>query len=150
MISVDTLSQASMFKGLPEAFLKEVAALGREVAFKKGEFVFREGDTADSLHILMSGSLALRVKLTSRPDSVTVSFVSAPHQAFGWSGIVSPHHYTSTAECEEDTSVLVIPAEPFMKLLEKEPTAGFIVMRRVAELIADRLRNSRQALLKTL
>jgi hypothetical protein len=37
-----------------------------------------------------------------------------------------------------------------MKLLEENPAAGFTVMRRLTELVSSRLRNSRQALLKTL
>jgi len=150
MISTDTLSQFSLFNGLPESLLKEIAAISSELSAKKGEFVFHEGDTADKLHFLLNGSVALRVKLTSRPESVTVSFVSTPYQSFGWSGVVAPFHYTSSAECDEDSSLLIIPADPFMKLLEKNPEQGFMVMKRIAELIADRLRNSRQALLKTI
>jgi CRP-like cAMP-binding protein len=150
MISTDVLSQFSLFKGLPDALLKEIAALGREVAVRKGESVFREGEKADSLHFLINGSVALRVQLTSKPESVTVSFVSTPYQSFGWSGIVAPNHYTSSAECDEDSKLLIIPAAPFMDLLEHNPESGFKVMQRVTEIIADRLRNSRQALLKTL
>lgn len=150
MITPDTLSQFSMFKGLPEPLLKEIAAISSETSAKKGDFVFREGEKADKLHFLLNGSVALRVKLTSRPDSVTVSFVSMPYQSFGWSGVVAPHHYTSSAECDEDSNLLIIPAGPFMKLLEKNPEAGFKVMQRITEIIADRLRNSRQALLKTI
>jgi len=150
MINTDVLSQFGLFQGLPESLLKEIAAMSREVSFKKGESVFREGEKADSLHFLISGSVALRVKLPSRPESVTVSFVSSPYQSFGWSGIVAPNHYTSSAECDEDSSLMIIPAALFMNLLEKNPESGFLVMQRIAELIADRLRNSRQALLKTL
>jgi CRP-like cAMP-binding protein len=150
MISTETLSQFNLFNGLPETLLTEIAALSTEVSIKNGDFVFREGEKADKLHFLLHGSVALRVKLTSRPDSVTVSFVSTPFQSFGWSGVVAPHHYTSSAECDEDSNLLIIPADPFMKLLEKYPEAGFQVMKRIAEIIADRLRNSRQALLKTI
>lgn len=150
MISIDVLSQFGLFQGLPEALLKEIAASSKEVSFKKGEFVFHEGEKADSLHFLISGSVALRVKLTSRPESITVSFVSSPYQSFGWSGIVAPHHYTSSADCDEDSTLMIIPAAPFMKLLEQNPESGFKVIQRIAEIIADRLRNSRQALLKTL
>lgn len=150
MISTQTLSQFNLFNGLPESLLKEIAAISSEVSVKQGEVIFREGEKADKLHFLLNGSVALRVKLTSRPDSVTVSFVSIPYQSFGWSGIVSPFHYTSSAECDEDSSLLIIPAEPFMNLLETNPESGFVVMKRVTEIISDRLRNSRQALLKTL
>lgn len=150
MISPDTLSQFNLFNELPNSILKEIAAISREVSVKKGEFIFREGEKADKLHFLMKGSVALRVKLTSRPESVTVSFISTPYQSFGWSGVVAPHHYTSSAECEEDSSLLIIPSQPFIDILEQNPEYGFTVMKRIAEIIADRLRNSRQALLKTI
>jgi hypothetical protein len=37
-----------------------------------------------------------------------------------------------------------------MKLLEENPAEGFAVMQRLTELVSSRLRNSRQALIKTL
>jgi len=150
MTSTDVLSQFELFKGLPEPLLKEIAAIGYEVTARQGDFVFREGEKADKLHFLLNGSIALRVKLTSRPDSVTVSFVSSPYQSFGWSGVVPPYHYTSSAECDEDSTLLIIPSAPFMQLLESDPQSGFKVMQRITVIIADRLRNSRQALLKTI
>ena len=150
MITTDTISQFSLFRGLSDSLLKEIAAIGKETFVKKGEFVFREGEKADQLHFLISGSIALRVKLTSKPEHVTVSFVGKPYESFGWSGVVPPYHYTSSAICEEDSQILVVPSEKLMQILEKHPEAGFIVMKRIAEIIADRLRNSRQALLKTM
>ncbi|NWF65219.1 MAG: cyclic nucleotide-binding domain-containing protein [Chloroflexi bacterium] len=150
MISTETLSQFNLFSGLPESMLREIAAMSRQASYKKDEFVFREGETADKLHFLLHGSVALRVNLTSRPESVTVSFISMPYQIFGWSGMVAPNHYTSSAQCDEDSELLIVPAEPFMKLLASQPEHGFHVMLRIAEIISDRLRNSRQALLKTL
>lgn len=150
MITTNLLSEFGLFKGLPESLLKNIATLAEEVSVKSGEFIFREGEKADKLHFLINGSVALRVRLTSRPESITVSFVSSPYQSFGWSGIVAPNHYTSSAECDEDSTLLIISAAPFLKLLEENPESGFKVMQRITEIIADRLRNSRQALLKTL
>jgi len=150
MISTEILSQFSLFNGLSETLLKEIAAISKEVSYKNDEFVFREGETAENLHLLVKGSVALRVKLTSRPESVTVSFISTPFQSFGWSGVVPPFHYTSSAQCDEDSEMLTIPSAAFMKLLEQNPEAGFKVMQRITVIIADRLRNSHQALLKTI
>ncbi len=150
MITTETLSQFGLFNGLPVSLLEEIAAICSEVSYKNDDFVFREGETANKLHLLIKGSIALRVKLTSRPDSVTVSFISTPFQSFGWSGVVPPYHYTSSAQCDEDSELLTIPSVEFMKLLEKNPEAGFKVMQRITVVIADRLRNSHQALLKTI
>ena len=144
------LSEFPLFRNLPEELLDQVAALCEEVSFSQGETVFREGEKADKLQFLLEGSIVLKVKLTSRPESITVSAVNQRFEGFGWSGIVAPYHYTASAICEVDCKVLMIPGEEFMKLLNENPAAGFTVMQRLTELVASRLRTSRQALLKTL
>ena len=144
------LSEFPLFRNLPEELLDKVAAICEEAAFPQGESVFREGDKADKLHFLLEGVIVLKVKLTSRPESITVSAVNQRYEGFGWSGIVPPYHYTATAICEADCKILTIPGEGFLKFLAADPAAGFTVMQRLTELIASRLRTSRQALLKTL
>ena len=144
------LSEFPLFRNLPEELLDKIAAICEEASFSPGENVFREGDSADKLHFLLEGDIVLKVKLTSRPASITVSVVNQRYESFGWSGIVPPYHYTASAVCETDCKILTIPGEGFMKLLSDNPVAGFTVMQRLTELIASRLRSSRQALLKTL
>lgn len=150
MLTPEMLAEFDLFRDVSRDTLKEVAAISGTIQVKKDEFVFREGERADKLHLLVSGSIALRVKLTSRPDSVTVSFVSRPHQALGWSGVVSPNHYTASAVCEEDSELVAIAADKFMQILDRHPEDGYKIILRITTIIADRLRNSRQALLKTL
>jgi CRP-like cAMP-binding protein len=144
------LSEFPLFRNLPEELLDKIAAICEEATFSQGETVFREGEEADKLHFLLEGDILLKVKLTSRPESITVSVVNQRYESFGWSGIVPPYHYTASAICETDCKVLMIPGDGFMKLLNDDPVAGFTVMGRLTELIASRLRTSRQALLKTL
>jgi CRP-like cAMP-binding protein len=144
------LSEFALFRNLPEELLEKVAALGEEATYSQGDFIFREGEQADKLHFLLDGRIVLKVKLTSRPENITVSAVSQQYESFGWSGIVPPYHYTASASCEADCNILTISGEGFLKLLEENPAAGFLVMQRLTELVASRLRNSRQALLKTL
>lgn len=150
MVTKELLAGFDLFKGVPGEVLEEIAVLCEEISVGKDGYVFREGERADKLHLLVKGSVALRVNLTSRPDFVTVSIVSRAHQTLGWSGLVSPNHYTASAFCEEDSTLIALPADKFMHILENHPNAGFKVMLRITEIIADRLRNSRQALLKTI
>lgn len=150
MITPEMLAEFDLFRDVSKETLKEIAVVSETVKVKKDDFVFREGEKADKLHLLVSGSIALRVKLTSRPDSVTVSFVNRPHQTLGWSGVVSPNHYTASAVCEEASELVAIPSEKFMQILDQHPVDGYKIMLRITTIISDRLRNSRQALLKTL
>ena len=150
MITPEMLAEFDLFKDVSKDTLKEVADISETVKVSKDDYVFREGELADKLHLLINGSIVLRVKLTSRPDSVTVSFVNRPHQTLGWSGVVAPNHYTASALCEEDTELVVIPSDKFLQILDRHPDAGYKIMLRITTIISDRLRNSRQALLKTL
>lgn len=150
MATIASLADFPLFRNLPEDLLDKFAALGEELSFSQGDAIFREGESADKLHFLLSGEVVLKVKLTSRPESITVSVVSQRFESFGWSGIVPPYHYTASAICETDCKILTIPGDRIMELLEENPAAGFTVMQRLTELISSRLRNSRQALLKTL
>jgi CRP-like cAMP-binding protein len=150
MATTASLAEFPLFRNLPDSLLAKIAALGKELSFSQGDTIFREGEGADKLHFLLEGGVLLKVKLTSRPESITVSAVSQRFESFGWSGIVPPYHYTASAVCETDCRILTIPGDSFMKLLEENPSAGFAVMQRLTELVSSRLRNSRQALLKTL
>ena len=150
MINSASLASFPLFHNVSPAVLEKIVAISEELAISEGQTVFREGEKADTLHFLISGSIALRVNIMSKPDSVTVSFVTKASECFGWSGLVSPHYYTASAYCEEDSKILAISGNELMEILTTNPDAGFKVMHRVAELVSDRLRNSRQALLKTL
>ncbi len=150
MITPEMLAEFDLFKDVSKDTLKAVAAISETIKVSKDGFVFKEGEKADKLHLLVNGSIALRVKLTSRPDSVTVSFVNRPHQTLGWSGVVSPNHYTASAVCEEASELVAISSDKFMQILDQHPEDGYKIMLRITTIISDRLRNSRQALLKTL
>ena len=150
MISSSVLASFPLFKDISPVVLDEIAAISEELSISAGQTVFREGEKADKLHFLLKGSLALRVNIMTKPDSVTVSFVSKSNECFGWSGLISPHHYTSSAYCEEDCKILTVAGDHLLKILSDNPEAGFKVMHRMANLVSDRLRNSRQALIKTL
>lgn len=145
-----SLSDFPLFVDLPEELLRKIARLCEESTFAEGEAVFREGEKAELLHFLIDGKVLIKVNLTSRPDHITVSAVNQRYESFGWSGIVPPYLYTATAVCEEECKILYLPGAELMKLLHEFPGAGFTVMTRLTELISNRLRTSRQGLLKAL
>ncbi|GAB4421190.1 MAG: hypothetical protein Kow002_09960 [Anaerolineales bacterium] len=144
------INKFDLFKDVSEETLAKIEKISSEQTYARGDLVFKEGEEASDLHFLISGAISLHVRLTSRPESVTVSVVKNPYESFGWSGVVAPFHYTATAECTEDATVLTIPGAKLMEILKADPQSGFLVMQRITEIIASRLRTSRQALLKTL
>lgn len=139
-----------MFYDLSDEVIDQIAAKSETKNFKAGEYIFKEGDNAQSIHFLVEGTIALKVQVMTRPDYVTVSYIGKSYDCFGWSGLVSPNYYTASALCEEPTEVLELKGSDLLQILEQHPQAGFRVMHKMANLVSDRLRNSRQALIKTL
>jgi CRP-like cAMP-binding protein len=55
----------------------------------------REGETADTLGILLAGRVGLRMRVPER-GTVTILTIE-PGDVIGWSALVPPHRSTSTA-----------------------------------------------------
>jgi CRP/FNR family transcriptional activator FtrB len=144
------LTQAGLFEGLSEEQLTAIADLCEEVTCQKGEVLFWEGDPAEYVYILLEGEITIYVQLSSSPGRVTVSVVNQPFETLAWSGAVSPHRYSASALCETDCRLLEINGKALMAMLEQNPTVGFVVVRRLAEVISGRLWNTRVSLIKTM
>jgi CRP-like cAMP-binding protein len=150
MVTPQMLSQTTLFEGLTEEQLKAVADHSEEITCQQGEMLFWEGDVAELLYILVEGELDVFVQLSSRPERVTVSVISQPYQTLGWSGLVAPHVYTASALCEVDCHLVAIDGVELIEVLKADTAMGFTVMGRIAEMMSNRMRNTRFALLKTL
>jgi toluene monooxygenase system ferredoxin subunit len=144
------LSEVDLFKDLPEEQITAIAKICQEVNYSKGEMIFDESERAENLYILMEGRVSIRMRLSSKPQSITVSVLNDSPQSFGWSGVVSPYFYTAFAMCEDDCRLLALSGQKLIEVLRQEPVSGFEVMRRISEVISSRLRNSRMVLLKSL
>jgi CRP/FNR family cyclic AMP-dependent transcriptional regulator len=150
MDKVEVLRNVELFEGSTEDLLKKIAEIAEEKTFTLGEMIFEEGEKANWMYVLLEGKVRISIDLTSKPAYITVAMLDKPNLPFGWSGIVAPYRYTSTATCEVETRVLAIPGIKFEEILEQEPECGCGVFRKLNELISSRLRNSRMVLLRTL
>jgi toluene monooxygenase system ferredoxin subunit len=150
MVSTELLSKFDLFADVDKEQLEAVAKVSKEISFEKGETVFNEAQKADELYFLLEGEIALQIQLTSRPVKITTLIVNQSNQNFGWSSIVSPYFFTASAECREACHVVAVNGKEFMRILENDPNTGFMVMRRITEVISNRLRICRTTMLKTL
>ena len=148
MVSAQDLSKLSLFEGVPEAKLAQLAPKWEEITLKAGEEIFCEGCEAEKFYILLEGNVSLWMRLTSRPENLVLGVINKYGQSFGWSVIVSKAHYTASAEAKEDSRFLAINGEDFVKFLESDQDIGFDAAMRRVEIVSSRLRYYR-VLLKT-
>ena len=128
------LSQAELFQGLSEATLDAVAALCRAHDYEEGESVYRFGDDALDVYVLVNGRVRFSLGVGNRPGEGHSVFTS--RMVIGWAALVTDQpRRIATAACLEPTRLLAISGKALLDVLEANPADGFIVMKRLAAMI---------------
>jgi CRP/FNR family cyclic AMP-dependent transcriptional regulator len=148
--TVETISQSPMFANVPVEKLQKFAELAEEIPCVEDSTLFKEGDPANKLYILLEGKVLIKLQITSRPEQICIGVLAHPGQLVGWSGFLAENRYTATAACQENSRLLSFDGAAFMRLLEADPVTGFTVMKHFSEVISGRLRNIQRLVLKTL
>lgn len=110
--------QQSFAPNTPEENLREVARASETRAFKPGEYIYREGETGDSLHLIRVGSVTLSRQIGGR--DVVLSYVPAGNY-IGELGLMGDRKRMDSARASVHTETITIGKQSFLDLLEKEP-----------------------------
>jgi CRP/FNR family cyclic AMP-dependent transcriptional regulator len=117
----------------------EAAMTGR---YARGENVVQEGERGESLHLVRSGRLAVRV---STPDGATATLsVLSTGDSFGELALLGADHIrTATVVALERSETLVLTRAAFDALCREHPAVGLVLTqalaRRVQQLSASLL-----------
>jgi hypothetical protein len=81
-------------------------------------------------------------------DDLLVGTMREPGALLGWSVFRKPYRYTVTTRCEEDCQIMRVPRESIMGLVQTQPRLGYLLLKRVAATLANRLEQTRDILVK--
>ena len=143
MISPELLRRHTFFGGFSAAELKELAMTGGEQALAAGEMLFTEGARADQLYFLAEGEMETLLKTDE--EDISLSSIP-PGEPVGWSALIEPHIYTASARSTRPSTVIAFPRPTLAALLEDDHFAATL-MKKLAELISRRLRDTQVQLL---
>jgi CRP-like cAMP-binding protein len=146
----EQLQKIEIISGLNDDQFNKLAQISELHTHKKDDYLFKVGEDAHHVYILLDGKVSIQVPLSSRPEMVSIVILSKQGQLIGWSGLMGPSHYTADAICLDDSTFLEIPGEEFFKVLEQDKGAGFGVLQRIITVISERLRNIQRVVLKTM
>ena len=139
------INKYDLFGGISSRVMKEITDICVEEVYDKGTTIFNQGERAENLYILREGTLNLMVK---NGGSLVFS-LSEPGEVFGWSSLFESGRYTASGICDTDLKVFKIERKELHKILKHNAGDGFIIMRRLAGVIANRLNRAYQDILST-
>lgn len=125
------MTEWPVLASLAAAERDEVLRAGRRRWFAKGEVIFHHGDPADSLHLLDSGRVSVRV-LTPQGEQAILN-VLGPGKVFGELALIDGHaHRTATITAMEPCETIVLRRGQFEKLRALHPQVDAILMASLA------------------
>lgn len=111
-----------------------------------GEELFREGDKEDLLYIVLEGRIAVELFVPGRGRQRI--FTAEPMDIVGWSSATPVvRQRTAGARAVLPGRLVCLDAIELRRMCERDHDLGYVVMRRLANVIAGRLLVTRLQLL---
>lgn len=139
------LAGLGLFQAIDKRDLERFSAISEIEEFEPEAVIFSQGDRADKLYVVIEGDVAIRY---DPGDGAPLTVTNIDRGGvFGWSSALGRRSYTSGAVCQEAARVVSVDGAHFRKLCARHPETGFVIIERLAEVIAGRLSSTREAVL---
>ena len=137
------LSSCYLFKGLSEAQLDRLIAIGNETRILKDQWLFREDEAAEQMFVLKAGAVELLTTVENDVE-LPITIVRTHGNCFGTSTLVPPHKYSLSARGVEDGTLLTIKKTDLEKLIKQDLEVGHTILMNLAKHFLERLKETRQ------
>ncbi|WP_428421674.1 cyclic nucleotide-binding domain-containing protein [Methylibium sp.] len=135
---VSILVQTGFFRDLTAHQLERVAELSEMQHCDEGQQVYRVGEPAYSVYVLVRGMVRLAVGYGER--NASAGNVLRRGEVFGWAALTpSCNLRIATATCLTPCSFLAIDGAGLLGLMEQDHTLGYRLMTQLNQIITGTL-----------
>lgn len=138
------LNKISLFGALDDAQLYTVFQMLETEHYRKGEFVFQQGDAPDHIRIVRSG----RVRIVEEVEGTPMELVEfKTGECFGETSVIAIHPHSASAIVMEDSEFLVLPRDKMFGLYKTDPKVFGMLMLNIAREACRRLKRTENTML---
>jgi CRP-like cAMP-binding protein len=146
MVTANMLKEFNFFKDFTNEQLERLSSIAAEETYKAGSQMYKQGDPAKSLYILVEGKVVMSLESYMGPHrplmQVTVDTI-AEGETMGWSAVVEPYIFTLRSLCIDNSRLFALDAVKLRGLMDDDCDLGYKVMNAIAKTIASRLSHTR-------
>ncbi len=129
---ISAIGSVPMFRGLSTEDQRRVAAVAACVDYKKGAELWREGDPAEHLTIILRG----RVKIVRHAEAGDVILeIFGPGEPVGAIAVYNYMPYPASAVAMESVTILRIPRRDYFEMLDRQPEFARGIIRELTQLV---------------
>jgi len=138
---IDELKKSGFFVGLDELALNAIVSFARPVTFEAQRTVFERDEEAGPVYMVIRGRI--RQGFEVMPGTMAWFQTSEPGDLVGFDALISPRVHSMKAVASEKTELVAFDSDALLGYLESHPDFGFIFMERLAQVLQQRLNNTR-------
>lgn len=142
MRTIDALLvEVPAFAGLPAAHLELIAGCASNRVFEDGEYLAREGEPADTFHVIRKGRVALEIDVP--PRGALVIETLHENDLVGWSWLLAPYRTHVDVRATGTVHTIAFDGACLRRKCDADPVLGYDLLRRFAVIIVERLQATR-------
>lgn len=141
MVHTEVLKDLDCLSHLNDEQLVKIAQIAVEMTFEKDSYVEKQDDVAEALYIVVRGRVAIEIDLP-RHRKICI-YVVDKGELLGWSAVVPPHAYTASSLCLEKATLLQLPRDPLLELMDDDIRLKASMMETISRIISLRLKDTR-------
>lgn len=143
---IDLLQTIPWFQELDQDLFDKIASICEAVRYEAGHYLFREGDKEDYLYIVVEGRVALEIHVPGRGKMRV--YTAEAMDIVGWSSITPVvRQRTASARVVLPSRLVRMQASQLYKMCDEDHDLGYVIMRRLSNVVASRLLTTRLQLL---
>ena len=139
------LAEHPFFKGLKPEYLQLVTGCASNVRFDTGMYIFREGEEASQFYLIRQGKVAIEI-FAAQYGPITIETIEEG-EVLGWSWIFPPYRWHFNGRVIEPTRAIALDGKCLRAKGEADHDLGYELMKRVAQIMMERLQTTRLRLL---
>jgi len=152
----EIIKETFIFNDLDEQEVAGILKITKERRFSKGETIMQEGQEGDSMYIVADGDVEVSKTLAmkggegdfTKREKILKRFKAEDNVVFGEIAMIDRENRSASVVTTTDCILLEIKREDLLGLMEKRPQMGIKILKRIAQLLASRLRQSSQDVIR--
>jgi CRP-like cAMP-binding protein len=139
MIPEDLLEMAQTYRMLSDLDpqqLRKLVPLAEYKQYYTGQVIFQVGEQSAYFHLIVAGEVALEQTAGGTP----VRLQTLHHgDAMGWSALTAGGQAHFQARALSAVSTVAFTGARLIKACDRDPTMGYLLMKRLLEVVSERL-----------
>ncbi len=141
----ELVAQSPVFAGLKPAHLELIAGCGTNTVFAAGEYIFREGDPAETFYLVRHGRVLLETFVPGR-GALTIQTIDEG-DVLGWSWLFPPFRWHYDARALDTVRAVAFDGACLRGKCDVDHELGYALLLRFSPVMLERLQATRLQLM---